>query len=118
MKKLYFHDLGIRNTLIDNLAGRSKRNDLGQIWGNLLIAERRKSLSYLGRPAQARFWRIYTGAELDCVEEREGTLAGFQIRSGTRKARIPHSWLETYPGASGQIVGPENWLEFLIPTSA
>ncbi|MDV7401396.1 DUF4143 domain-containing protein, partial [Arthrospira platensis SPKY1] len=70
MDKVYFYDLGVRNALIENFAPLSARSDTGQLWENFLIAERIKKMEYQGLHGNLYFWRTYTGAELDLVEER------------------------------------------------
>jgi predicted AAA+ superfamily ATPase len=114
MKKIYFQDLGIRNILIDNLLPLSRRNDIGRLWENFLVVERRKALTYAGMSTNAYFWRTYTGAELDYVEERGGQLNGFEMKFQPGKGRIPRSWYDTYPQASGRIINLDNWLEFIM----
>jgi predicted AAA+ superfamily ATPase len=113
MKKIYFQDLGIRNILINNLSPMSRRNDTGQLWENFLVVERRKALTYAGMSTNAYFWRTYTGAELDYVEERGGQLDGFKMKVQPGKGRIPRSWHETYPQATGRVINLDNWLDFV-----
>ena len=45
-RKIYFWDLGIRNSVIGNMAPLENRNDTGALWENFLIAERMKNNSY------------------------------------------------------------------------
>jgi len=40
-KKILFYDIGIRNALISNYSPINQRNDLGAIWENFLIVERK-----------------------------------------------------------------------------
>jgi predicted AAA+ superfamily ATPase len=63
----------------------SRRDDAGQLWENFLIIERLKTLSYRRRIANRYFWRTYTGAEIDYVEESEGLLHGFEFTFGDKK---------------------------------
>ena len=60
------------------------------------------------------FWRTYTGAEIDYVEESQGTLAGFEMKLSRRQVRKPHTFLREYQGATWQVVNPDNWLEFVL----
>lgn len=53
--KIYFYDLGIRNALINNFNPLSIRNDVGALWENFCIVERRKSNEYLNRKANSYF---------------------------------------------------------------
>lgn len=113
MNKIYFYDLGIRNVLIDNFRPLDLRTDVGGLWENFLVVERRKRNVYLNQFASAYFWRTYTGAELDYVEEANDQLTGFEFKFTRKTARIPASWLENYPEAGFQVVNRENFWPFL-----
>lgn len=108
--KIYFWDLGIRNTVIENLNRLDDRNDVGQLWENLMIAERRKWLSYQGVLGSLYFWRTYTGAELDLLEESAGRLAGFEYKWGQGSVRPPRTFEETYPNSTFELIRPDNFL--------
>ncbi|TAE52268.1 MAG: ATP-binding protein [Bacteroidetes bacterium] len=112
-RKIYFYDLGIRNALIENFNPLSQRNDSGHLWENFLICERMKRMHYERNFANFYFWRTYTGAELDFIEERDGKLFGYEMKWGKNKAKAPVSWLETYPEASFTLLNQENYLEFI-----
>ena len=71
MDKIFFYDTGIRNMLIDNLKPLDQRIDLGNLWENFIVAERRKQILYQRLNVQSYFWRTYSGAEIDYVEEGE-----------------------------------------------
>lgn len=114
MDKIFFYDLGIRNAVIENFNELDHRPDTGQIWENFLIIERLKTMSYQKQYANRYFWRTYTGAELDYVEERGGQLNGFEFQWGKKEAKAPKTWLEAYPGAGYQSINRENYLEFLL----
>lgn len=110
--KYYFCDLGVRNALIQNLNPLSLREDVGRLWENFLIIERFKTNEYLQQGGQAYFWRTYTGAEIDYVEERQGVLSGFEVKWKS-KAKIPKTWQETYPHARWQCISSSNWIDFV-----
>jgi len=112
MSKCFFYDLGIRNYIINNFSPLSKRNDLGQLWENFLMVERRKYLSYSGKTANTFFWRTYTGAELDYIEEMEGELSGYEFKWSRKQTRPPQSWIDTY-GATFRCITRENYLSFV-----
>lgn len=117
MDKIYFYDLGIRNVLIDNLKPIKDRNDLGQLWENFLIVERMKLLAYRQKPASIYFWRTYTGAELDYVEERGGKLFGYEFKFAAKKSRVAKSWKKAYPKSRHQVIDRERYLDFIVPRS-
>jgi len=108
--KIYFWDLGVRNMIIDNLNSLPDRNDVGHLWENLMIVERRKWLAYTGELGNLYFWRLHTGAEVDLVEEQGGRLAGFEYKWRKSQVRSPQSFLETYPEATFTVITPENFL--------
>jgi len=108
--KIYFWDVGVRNTIIGNLNPLSERNDAGHLWENLMISERLKWLAYQGALGSVYFWRTYSGAEVDMVEEREGKLFGFEYKWGDKRVRPPKSFLDTYPEATFDVVTPKNYL--------
>lgn len=112
--KIFFYDLGIRNMSIGNFKPISQRDDIGSLWENFAIVERMKKLAYTRTHAQTYFWRTYTGAELDYVEEREGTLFGYELKYGARSARCPVSWSQTYEGSSYELINRGNYLDFVI----
>ncbi len=114
MDKIFFYDLGIRNALIENFAPVHSRNDIGQLWENFLIAERRKKMEYQRLYANTYFWRTYSGAELDYLEERGGQLFGFEFKWKSARGKAPAAWLETYDNASYQLVNRDNFLEFVL----
>lgn len=113
MDKIYFYDTGIRNYLIDNLKPLDLRIDAGSLWENFIVAERRKQLFYLQKNAQTYFWRAYTGAEIDYVEESEDGLNGFEIKMSKEKVRAPKLWLEGYHGGF-QLINRGNYLDLLM----
>jgi len=113
MDKIYFYDLGIRNSIIDMLKPLNDRNDVGQLWENFLINERIKRNAYSGGRASTYFWRLSTGAEIDFVEEREGQYHGFEFKSGDKQSKTPASWQTGYPGASFATINKNNYLSFI-----
>lgn len=114
MDKIFFFDLGIRNILIDNLKQLKDRNDVGQLWENFLIIERMKLLAYTQKQASIYFWRTYTGAELDYVEEKEGELFGFEFKYGSKIGKAPNSWTGTYPNSKYNYINRDNYLNFIL----
>ena len=111
--KIYFWDLGIRNMLIDNFAPFSFRNDVGALWENFIISERMKYLSYNQIFASSYFWRTYTGAELDYVEEHNGRLYGYEIKFNKTKKKAPKAWTDNYSDHY-QCITKNNFWEFVV----
>ncbi len=111
--KVYFWDLGVRNVAIDNLKPLTQRNDVGALWENFVLAERLKWLHYRQTLASLYFWRTYTGAEIDIVEERSGALYAYECKWSRASRRAPASFLDAYPGASFEIVNRDNVWDYV-----
>ena len=113
MAKIFFYDTGIRNMIIENFNPLDLRQDVGGLWENFLVAERKKKIAYQRLFGSSYFWRTYTGAELDYVEEREGQLHGFEFKWKAGKQKAPASWTDTYENASFHLVNRDNFLGFV-----
>ena len=59
------------------------------------------------------FWRTYTGAELDYVEEGSGKLYGYEIKWSAKNKKAPASWLEAYKSATYQEINTMNFIDFI-----
>lgn len=110
--KIYFYDLGVRNSIIDNFNDIDKRNDVGGLWENFLIIERLKRNEYKSHLCSQYFWRTYTGAEIDYVEEYGGKLYGYEFKWRKNK-KVPKTWLETYD-AEFECLNKENFIDFVL----
>jgi len=112
--KIYFYDLGIRNALIENYNPLEIRNDVGVLWENFCVVERKKANEAAKRFANPYFWRTYDQKEIDLVEEREGKLFAFEFKWNKDKAKTPKAFLETYPGSQFTVIGRDNYYDFLV----
>ena len=113
MDKIYFYDLGVRNIVIENLNQLKYRDDQGKLWENFLIVERLKLFEYSNRSASRYFWRTYTGAELDYIEETSGAIHGYEMKFGKKYGKCPKGWKTAYPEASYTCIHQENYLDFI-----
>lgn len=102
--KYYFYDMGIRNSVIDNFKPLSERNDTGALWENFLVAERIKRNAYRGHSTVPYFWRTYTGAKIDYVEESADGLAGYEFAWNASRKSAPASWIAAYPQATWKAI--------------
>lgn len=114
MDKIYFYDNGIRNTIVDNIKPLKDRDDHGKLWENFLMSERKKLLNYQKISASTYFWRVYTGSEIDYVEERGGKLFGYEFKWSPKKIRPPQTWHETYKNSKFLQINSENFLQFIL----
>ena len=113
--KVYFFDNGVRNILIDDTKEWHIRGDQGALWENFLVSERMKANMYSRRHCQSYFWRVYTGAELDYIEEGNGEIRSFEFKVRKKRRDAPRSFTDAYPGATFKSVHMENWREFVVP---
>ena len=113
--KIYFLDLGIRNALIGDFNDLSIRPDRGVLWENFLIIERRKAYLNRNRMVQGRFWRTYSGAEVDYIEEiGPGKIQAFEIKFGSSTlTRGAESFVRAY-SQEVHLVNQENYLDFIL----
>jgi Predicted ATPase (AAA+ superfamily) len=111
LRKVYFYDLGIRNALINNQNPLSLRTDVGVLFENFVIAEKKKEENFVGNLKNLYFWRTYAKQEIDLVEEVGGKLYAYEIKWQKTKGKPPKAWQETYPTSSLQLVNHQNFLE-------
>ena len=109
----YFLDNGIRNAVIANFNPVHARNDIGALWENYMISERLKYQSYKRISSNNYFWRTYEQQEIDWVEERDGSLFGYEFKWKEDKFKIPTQWKSAYPGASVELINVNNFNEWL-----
>ncbi|MBN1925526.1 MAG: ATP-binding protein [Prolixibacteraceae bacterium] len=110
----YFLDNGIRNAVIANFNPIEYRNDVGVLWENYMISERLKYQEYKRISSNNYFWRTYGQQEIDWVEEREGSLFGYEFKWKESKVKVPSQWEKAYPGSSFEVINKdnfENWLK-------
>lgn len=112
-KKYYFYDNGIRNVLISNYNPVDLRADVGALWENYLISERKKRNAYTGHTPNTFFWRTRDQAEIDYIEETGGVLNACEIKWKNQKVSFPKSFLQAYPEHTTQVITNENYGEFV-----
>lgn len=113
MDKIYFYDNGIRNILIDNLKPLDYRMDIGNLWENFVVAERRKQILNCRKNVHSYFWRTYSGTEIDYVEETDTGITGYEIKLNKDKYRIPKAWKTEYNGGL-KLINRKSYLDFLL----
>lgn len=113
-KKIYFYDNGIRNALIGNFNPIVARPDIGALWENFLIVERKKLLAYHGFHGRTYFWRNKQQAEIDYIEEIDGKIYAFEFKwNPEAKSKFPQAFLESYQPEETKIIHRENFWQWL-----
>jgi len=110
--KIYFYDLGIRNVLIERLTPLNVRDDIGALWENFCVVERKKYLQYRMIYSNQFFWRNIRGREVDYVEESDGKIKGFEFKWSETSFKKPADFIETYK-ADVSLINKSNIYEFL-----
>jgi uncharacterized protein len=109
----YFLDNGIRNAVIANFNPIQSRNDIGALWENYMISERLKYQEYTGLSSNNYFWRTYDQQEIDWVEERDGSIFGYEFKWKESKVKAPIQWKNAYPHASFAVITQNNFNEWV-----
>jgi predicted AAA+ superfamily ATPase len=113
-KKIYFHDLGVRNTIINAFNTLDTRNDIGALWENFCIVELMKKANNSRQFFNNYFWRTYEKQEIDFLQERDGILHAYEFKySPKAKAKPPRVFTETYK-CEFSIIHKNNCLEKLV----
>ncbi|MFB6340943.1 ATP-binding protein [Saccharicrinis sp. FJH62] len=109
----YFLDNGIRNAVIANFNPIESRNDVGALWENYMISERLKYQENNRLSSNNYFWRTYEQQEIDWVEERDGSLFGYEFKWKESKIKIPKQWKNAYPDSSFEVINKDNFDKWL-----
>ncbi len=108
MPKVYFHDLGLRNALIENFQSLDSRGDAGQLFENFVINELFKYNSYGNFGYHFNYWRTKSGSEIDLVMSKsDSILHAIEIKNKSR--RINQAFKARYPHANLVIVSRDNY---------
>lgn len=113
-RKIYFYDNGIRNAVIGQFQALNNRTDIGALWENFLISERRKLLFYQKQIASQYFWRTKQQQEVDYVETKDGKVFGFEFKwNANRSVSFPKTFTESY-NSTNKGIARENFREFVM----
>ena len=116
--KIYFVDLGIRNSLIGDFNSLSLRKDSGALWENFLFMERKKLFANTQKNLSSYFWRSYSGAEIDYIEKvTNKDIQAFEFKySGNTLSKGTNSFVNEYKTAV-KLINKDNYLEFIQTSS-
>ena len=109
--KVYFIDIGLRNSIIKNHNNLTHRNDIGGLFENFWIMERIKYQSNHKILANRYFWKTYGDIEVDYVEEANGVLSAFECKYTKQSSKSIKLFENEYKDAKTSIVTKENYLE-------
>lgn len=113
--KIYFYDNGIRNALLAAFQPLDNRQDIGALWENFLMSERRKFNTYNTRWVNTYFWRTSAQQEIDLIEECDGELHAFEFKWNEKaKAKFQSTFTQNYKPKITQVIHRENYWEWLL----
>ncbi|MEO0205341.1 MAG: DUF4143 domain-containing protein, partial [candidate division WOR-3 bacterium] len=75
--KIYFIDMGFRNSLVENFNGLDKRNDAGVMIENTIFIRLNEIFQGIEK---INFWRTKVGAEVDFVVHRQGSILPIEVK--------------------------------------
>ena len=114
-RKIYFWDVGLRNQIIKNFRPVEFRDDIGALWENFIIAERKKKLSYDFDYRDSYFWRNTQQAEIDYIEVKNDEISAYEIKySPNQKVRFTKSFVNAYNPVITQVINNQNFQEFVL----
>jgi uncharacterized protein len=114
-QKVYFYDCGIRNAVIRNFNSLNLRNDVGQLWENFIVSEKRKIIFNRKKYVNTWFWRNYQKKEIDYIEEQNDMYELFECKyNPNKKARVPKDFEDRYTNFTFNVVSKDNYWKFLI----
>lgn len=111
--KWYFFDNGVRNAIIGAFSPLSVRQDVGALWENYIIGERRKLNFNNLLHKEFYFWRTYDKQEIDLIEESPDGMSAFEFKWGNKMPAAPKVFSQAYPDAVYHVVNKENYMDFV-----
>lgn len=113
-RKIYFVDCGIRNAIIGDFRPINHRTDIGGLWENFLVSEKRKYNAYNSFYGSTYFWRTVRQQEIDYLEEYDGRLFAYEFKWNSKKRkRLPKPFQTAYPEHEFLNITPDNYQSFL-----
>ncbi len=114
-KKVYFYDNGVRNAIVNNFNPLALRSDVGALWENFVVSERRKFIDYNGLYCNTYFWRTHSQQEIDYIEEVDGTLHTYEFKlNDNKKSALPQIFSSAYPESTFKVITPLSLQDFVM----
>ena len=105
--KVFFLDIGVRNSLVDIKKPIESRGDKGSIFENFFVSERLKLGTLETFPPDIMFWRTRTGIEIDVIEKSGFDISAYECKWGSKDVSFKE-FLKLYPQAKVAIIRPVN----------
>jgi uncharacterized protein len=112
--KVYFWDLGVRNSLINNFNSLEFRQDVGMLWENYCVMERYKKNLNSQNFCNTFFWRNYAQNEVDYIEDQNGKLSGYEFKySKDKVTKGSYNFIKNYENTTLELINKDNFVTFL-----
>ena len=112
--KIYFWDVWILNSLINNFNPTDLRSDLWWLREKFCITERMKRNNNQREMVKTYFRRTYTQQEIDYIEEKDWYFYAFEFKSNPKtKAKVPQLFHDTYANSNFTLTNPATIIDFL-----
>jgi uncharacterized protein len=111
MPKLYFADLGLRNSLLNNFAPIGERDDRGELLENYLYLRLKQSVG----EEMVKYWRTQNRQEVDFVMQRDdGRAAAYEVKwkEDSFRASKYAFFRASYPDIPLSCISLSNAIEF------
>ncbi len=113
-RKIYFHDNGIRNAIINNFSPLKIRSDKGALWENYIISEIYKINKYSSDSGKLYFWRSKAGSEIDIVIQQQDQYNAYELKyNPSKKVRFTPSFIKRYQPKKTEVINTENYYNVL-----
>jgi len=112
--KIYFIDLGLRNALIGDFHPLEVRQDVGFLWENFIAVERIKKFANQNMFLKYNFWRTFSGAEVDWIENKiNATTNAFEFKYQSNSISRGAKNYEKEYKTKVNVINRENFLEYI-----
>lgn len=110
--KIYFYDIGIRNTLINNFNELALRTDGGALFENFVVSEILKKETNKPQKANLYFWRTYEQKGTDLISEKNGEITAYEMKlNKSKKISSFAQFQKLYPGSTRKIITLDTLLQ-------
>ncbi len=107
--KVFFTDIGVRNSLVDISSSLDGRQDKGAIFENFFVTEKIKEHTLETFPPDLLFWRTRIGSEIDVIEKKSNNISAYECK-WSKTDVVPTSFSKMYPNAHTEVVTPDSLL--------
>ena len=111
--KVYFTDVGLRNSLIKDHKELSIRNDKGALFENYFIIERIKYNSNHEIFNNIYFWQNYRQQEVDYIEIKEGDIDAYECKYAEKSLKSLDIFKDEYSPARTHVVTLDVYDEYI-----